>query len=276
MTATAHAILDRDPEIEARIAAAREEHLQALGRPPARDDPAEARRAAHAHAAECERRQRRAELEAGQQGFAFTPLPPRPFPYFSEASHASRQSLAPREKPAVTAAAAPIPAPALPEVPGVKPEKVRAVWDAAHRIAARGGVVTSSAIVDEGGGMLGVVFKVQAGLRKLGHWPWPPAHGGPPASSTASQAKPRPTRRPSSPPSVPRVVRSETSTGDSASDAPERVLGHSVAVPGDASQSDPLVLGLIKGTLSAALAHLGPHLSHRNRLALEMCLEVLK
>lgn len=264
-------------EIAARIATAREEHLRALGHQPTCDDPAEARRAEHAHAAECERRQRRAELEAGRLGYAFTLIPPRPFPYLATAAPAPRRSSSPREKPAVTVAAAPTPSTtALPEVPGVKPEKVRAVWDAAHRIAARGEVVTSSAIVDEGGGMLGVVFKVQTALRKAGAWPWPAVRGRPPASPTASQAKPRPTRRPSSPPSVPRVGRSETSAGDSTSDAPKRVLGHSGAVPGDAPQGDPLVLELLKGTLSAALAHLGPHLSHRNRFALEMCLEVLK
>jgi hypothetical protein len=203
-------------QIQANLAAERARHLP----PRLMVDPTEADRQRHAAAAECERRQRLAELEAGRLGLSFTLIPPKPFPYLATPTST------PREKPAVTAAAvlAPVPPAALelPDVPGVKAEKVREVWVAAHKVAAAGKVVTSSAISDHGP-TLAVVFKVQTGLRKAGVWPWPAArHGRPPTTRRATgewHAK-----APPKPPSVRREPRPTPTLPVSPPDAPERVL----------------------------------------------------
>jgi hypothetical protein len=278
-----------DPtEIEARIAELRAEHL-----PPALfRDPAETARAAHAYAAECERRQRRAELDAGRLGHPFTLIPPRPFPYLEFAATTTRPTTtAPREPRPMTAAAATEPPPPPPTSPHQLTDRQRAALEAAARIVRSDGSVSMDGIANEVGTNWYGARDLVESLRAIGQWPYAPSHKGPPRKNPSTgEPKPKPAPRPivvqmpaptpTAPPKpapVPTTPREPVSPPDSTTDAPERVLGHPGGLSANVAPSpDPLVLGLLKGTLSAALSNLGPHLSDRNRLALEMCLEVLR
>ncbi len=161
--------------------------------------------------------------------------------------------------------------PALPLIPHASPANVRRVWLAARDLAAEGEAVTAARAAETAGVTVKVAAAVKTGLVKAGCWPAPRA-GRKFGPRLLTQSPPKPV-------SVPREPRAATARADSASDASDRVLGHSGGLAATASptpEPSPLALELINGTLSAALSHLGPHLSDRNRLALEMCLEVLR